>query len=146
MAAHPDRLRNQLPNRLQNSAPYSQQSQPLCPFCDREFLIQLRQAMFIVWSILTLLGVAILLTPFFIDSLSLMAVYPHFETTHPDGESCLLCGMTRAFYCIAGGRLNEARIFNPGSLWLWGLLAGNALAWTSVILRRLFLHGFLFGR
>lgn len=97
------------------------------PYKGPGFASQLRQALLIVWLVLSLAGAVVVLLPFVIDAPALSSVYPQSHSWHRDGQPCVLCGMTGAFYLIAGGELEQARAANAGSLWLYGLLALNAL-------------------
>ena len=60
-----------------------------------------------------------------------------FKTPHRSGETCALCGMTRAFAAIARFDFAAAFIYNRGSVAFCGALLANQLAAAFFLLRQM---------
>lgn len=63
--------------------------------------------------------------PGWINSTSALLRQPH--------DSCLFCGMTRAFGCIVQGHFHDAIVLNRGSIYLFSLLVANLVAFIATL-------------
>ncbi len=100
-------------------------------------LTDLVRALRLTWAILTVAAAGILLTPFAIAPATLARLVPRCEARATAGGTCALCGMTTAFYRIAGGRLRDATRANAASVPLFaGLVLNEAGAMAMVLARR----------
>ena len=93
----------------------------------------LAPALRIVWRLLSLATGAILLLPFVLPQATLSGWIPACPS-QLQGESCPLCGMTRAFYLISDGEVAGALAANPMSLGLYVCFILNLAALLAVTL------------
>ena len=84
------------------------------------------QAVRAAWMVLTTLSLVTILMPYAIGLDRLAQVIPACPTQAQTLGPCVLCGMTRAFYCLAQGHVSAAREFNPLSVWLYLAIVVNA--------------------
>lgn len=96
---------------------------------------EVRVAAFAVWGIVTLAGVVALGAPFVLPEDRVLAAGAALQTPHAPGETCALCGMTRASLALAQGNIEAALAFNRGSLLLYGFFALNAVTFGAVLAR-----------
>ncbi len=94
------------------------------------------RALRIVWVILTIASAALLVVPLTIAPGTLARIVPRCEARARVGRTCTLCGMTTAFYRIAGGRLHEATRANAASVPLFAALVLNQTGALTVVLAR----------
>jgi hypothetical protein len=94
------------------------------------FMTHLKQACWIVWSLFNLAWLwalmCLLFFPASINNVSSALREPH--------DNCLLCGMTRAFECIARGHFHEALSLNRGSLYLFAFLSINLVVFITMMI------------
>lgn len=84
-----------------------------------------RAAFGIVWVILSGISLGLIAAPWIVTPDQVAAVVPKCEWKVRYGRECFLCGMTTAFFDIAGGRFREAERSNRGSVPLYAGLIGN---------------------
>ena len=83
-----------------------------------------------------LLFIAIAL--YFVPEKTLFAASEAFKVPHRNGETCALCGMTRAFAAIARGDFATALIYNRGAAAFYGALFANQLVVAFFLLSRIY--------
>ena len=89
------------------------------------------------WLVASAMLLSVLIALYFVPEKTLFAASEAFKVPHRNGETCALCGMTRAFAAIACGDFTAARTFNQGAVVLYGTLLANQLAVTGFLLRRI---------
>ena len=77
------------------------------------------------WLLLAAVGLCVVVLPFVVSPAALSAAIPACEA-RAHGGSCLLCGMTAAFFAISRGRFAEAHVLNAGALLLYAAFYCNA--------------------
>lgn len=92
--------------------------------------VQLRQAIVIVWLILSSCGMVTLLIAQLVPSQTIMQMSAYCRSHHDD---CPFCGMTRGFVLIADGNLEAAASVNRGALPLYVMLLANASLATCYV-------------
>ena len=95
----------------------------------------LRRAMRFSWLALAAIGGALVLLPYVLAP-SAIQEWVGICPARAAGQPCSLCGMTTAFYLIAGGQFNEATLANYASVPLYSGLAVNAIAGVLDVARR----------
>ena len=98
---------------------------------------QLKQAAFGVWSILSLLMLGMILSPFVFSPKRITSSLPACEWKVKYHRECPFCGLTRAFIAIRRGRFERAYHSNRASLGLYALFLFNGLGFISRLLRAL---------
>jgi len=93
------------------------------------FITHLKQACWIVWSLFNMAWLwalmCLLFFPQWIAGTSVFLRQPH--------DSCLLCGMTRAFGCIVKGDFHDAIALNRGSVYLFVFLVANLVVFITTL-------------
>lgn len=82
----------------------------------------------------------VLIAPYLLPEKMLFSASEVFKVPHRSGETCALCGMTRAFAAIARGDFAAALLYNRGAVALYGALLANQLVVASFLLRRMHKH------
>ena len=78
----------------------------------------MRRVVHIVALVLSAISAAILLFAAFAPPQTIYRVSTMLMMPHPNGETCILCGMTRAFVALSKGDLASAVQFNAWCVWL----------------------------
>ncbi len=81
-----------------------------------------------VWLIVSAILLAVIIAPYFIHESALLTASGFCQLSHQHQETCLLCGMTRAFIAISQGHFAEAFTLNQWSLPLYGVILTNELS------------------
>jgi len=88
-----------------------------------------RKALNWSWTAISLLLLAVLLVPFLIPPAWVQATLPQCEWKARYRRECPACGMTTAFYAIAGGDWLAARHANAAAVPLFAILLSNFTLW-----------------
>ena len=99
---------------------------------------QARRALIAAWLVASVVLLFALIAPYLVPEQTLFAASEVFAVPHRHGETCALCGMTRAFAAIARGDFAAALIYNRGAVALYGALLANPLAVAAFLLRRMY--------
>lgn len=94
-----------------------------------------RRSFRIVWVTLSLLILAVLVSPFALGRERLARIVPMCESKAKYGRECSLCGMTTSFLDISEGRLGEASHANRAGIPLYLVFVVNEIC-ALVFLRR----------
>ncbi len=89
------------------------------------------------WLVASALLLFLLIALYFVPEKMLFAASEAFKMPHRSGETCALCGMTRAFATIARGDFATALIYNRGAVAFCGALFANQLVVAFFLLRRM---------
>jgi hypothetical protein len=85
-----------------------------------------RAAIWFSWLAMACIGGLLIVSPYVVAQ-SLIQEWVAICPAKASGNPCSLCGMTTAFYLIAGGRFEEATASNYASVPLYSTLLANAL-------------------
>ena len=96
----------------------------------------LREALRLVWAVLSVAILLVLLIPFAVPYSRLAEALPRCARQRRGGQRCSFCGLTRGFYALAAGRPGRAQRHNRLSLPLAGLLLVNELVCVAALARR----------
>jgi hypothetical protein len=94
-----------------------------------------RRSFRIVWVTLSLVILAVLVSPFALGRERLARIVPACEWKTKYGRECAFCGMTTSFLDISEGRLGEASHSNRAGIPLYLLFVANEI-WALAFLRR----------
>jgi hypothetical protein len=83
----------------------------------------LKTALITSWLIVSVFILLILIMPYLLPEDVLLSASSAFQLAHK--EKCPLCGMTRAFICIAHGEFNRAITLNAWSIALYAIFLTN---------------------
>lgn len=97
----------------------------------------LRPACFLVWTILSLLILVVLISPFVVSRDILFSVSAACQIRNHGHEPCCMCGMTKAFIAITEGNIREAMMHNRRSVLLFGTMLGNELLFAGFFMLEL---------
>ena len=89
------------------------------------------------WLVASAVLLFLLIALYFVPEKTLFAASEAFKVPHRSGETCALCGMTRAFAAIARGDFATALIYNRGAVAFYGALFANQLVVAFFLLRRM---------
>lgn len=89
------------------------------------------------WLIASAMLLCALIALYLVPEKMLFSASEAFKVPHRSGETCALCGMTRAFAALARGDLAAALIYNRGSVALCGALLANQLVAAFFLLRQI---------
>ena len=89
------------------------------------------------WLVASALLLFLVISLYFVPEKTLFAASEAFKMPHRSGETCALCGMTRAFAAIARGDFATALIYNRGAVAFYGALFANQLVVAFFLLRRM---------
>ena len=89
------------------------------------------------WLVASAMLLFVLIALYFIPEKTLFAASEAFKVPHRSGETCALCGMTRAFAAIARGDFATALIYNRGAVAFYGALFTNQLVVAFFLLSRM---------
>lgn len=89
------------------------------------------------WLVASALMLFLLIALYFVPEKTLFAASEAFKVPHRSGETCALCGMTRALTAIARGDFATALIYNRGAVAFYGALFANQLVVAFFLLRRM---------
>ena len=89
------------------------------------------------WLVASVLLLFLLIPLYFVPEKMLFAASEAFKVPQRSGETCALCGMTRAFAAIARGDFAAALIYNRGAVAFYGALFANQLVVAFFLLRRM---------
>lgn len=90
------------------------------------------------WLVASAMLLSVLISLYFVPEKTLFAASEAFKVPHRNGETCALCGMTRAFAAIARGDFATALIYNRGAVAFYGALFANQLVVAFFLLRRIY--------
>jgi hypothetical protein len=96
---------------------------------------ELRAAVRSAWWMISAILLAVILAPYLFSENSLLAASGALQVSHAPGETCGLCGMTRAFLAISRGDFSEAVRLNGASVILFGIILANEL-WIAFFLTK----------
>ena len=96
-----------------------------------------RETLTAAWLVASAMLLFILITPYLVPEKTLFSASEAFKVPHRSGETCALCGMTRAFAAIARGDFAAALIYNRGAVAFYGALLANQLVVAFFLLRRM---------
>ena len=97
-----------------------------------------RETLTAVWLVASAMLLFILITPYLVSEKTLFSVSEAFKVPHRSGETCALCGMTRAFAALARGDFAAALIYNRGAVAFYGALFANQLVVAFFLLSRIY--------
>lgn len=89
------------------------------------------------WLVASAVLLFLLIAPYLVPERMLFAASEAFKVPHRSGETCALCGMTRAFAAIARGDFAAAFTYNRGAVAFWGVLLANQLVVAFFLLPRM---------
>ena len=89
------------------------------------------------WLVASALLLLLLIALYFVPEKTLFAASEAFKVPHRNGETCALCGMTRAFAAIARGDFAAALMYNRGLVAFYAALLANQLVVALFLLRRM---------
>ncbi|MCE2450292.1 MAG: DUF2752 domain-containing protein [Candidatus Latescibacteria bacterium] len=89
------------------------------------------------WLVASALLLFWLIALSFVPEKTLFDASEAFKVPHRSGETCALCGMTRAFAAIARGDFATALIYNRGAVVFYGALFANQLVVAFFLLHRM---------
>ncbi len=98
---------------------------------------QARRTLIAAWLVASAGLLFALVAPYLVPEQTLFSASAVFAVPHGRGETCALCGMTRAFAAIARGDFAAALLYNRGSVAFYGVLLANSLAVAAFLLRRM---------
>jgi len=93
-------------------------------------MTQLKQACWIVWGLLNMAWLWTLMCLTIFPSSWIAETSVLLRQSH---ESCMLCGMTRAFGCIVKGNFHDALTLNRGSVYLFVFLVANLVVFIATL-------------
>ena len=96
-----------------------------------------RRTLTAAWLVASAMLLFILITPYLVSEQTLFSASEAFKVPQRSGETCALCGMTRACVAIARGDFAAALIYNRGSVAFYGVLLANQLVVALFLLRRM---------
>ena len=96
-----------------------------------------RSALTAAWLVASAVLLFALIAPYLVPEKALFAASEAFKVPHRAGETCALCGMTRAFAAMARGDFAAALMYNRGAVALYGALLANQLAVAFFLLRQM---------
>ena len=99
---------------------------------------QARRALIAAWLAASAVLLFALIAPYLVPEQTLFAASEVFKVTHRSGETCALCGMTRAFAAIAQGDFAAALTYNRGAVAFYGALLANSLVVAAFLLSRMY--------
>ena len=97
-----------------------------------------RETLTAVWLVASAMLLFILITPSLVSEKTLFSLSEAFKVPHRSGETCALCGMTRAFAALARGDFATALIYNRGAAAFYGALFANQLVVAFFLLSRIY--------
>ena len=89
------------------------------------------------WLVASAVLLFALIAPYLVPEKTLFGAGEALKVPHRSGETCALCGMTRAFAAIARGDFAAALGYNRGSVAFYGALLANQLGVVFFLLRRM---------
>ena len=95
-----------------------------------------RRSFRIVWVTLSLVILAVLISPFALGRERLARIVPACEWKAKYGRECAFCGMTTSFLDISEGQLREAGRANRGGIPLYLLFVVNEICMLASIRRK----------
>ncbi|HTA68827.1 MAG TPA: DUF2752 domain-containing protein [Bryobacteraceae bacterium] len=95
-----------------------------------------RRSFRIVWVTISLMVLAVLVSPFALGRERLARIVPACEWKAKYGKECSLCGMTTSFLDISEGRLGEASHANRGGIPIYLLFVANEICALAFIRRK----------
>ena len=96
-----------------------------------------RRTLTAAWLVASAMLFFLLITPYLVPEKTLFAASEAFKVPHRSGETCALCGMTRAFAAIARGDFAAALTYNRGAVAFYGVLLANQLVVAFFLIRRM---------
>ena len=100
-------------------------------------MVEIRQAFFIVWLILSGVACLVLVAPFVLKDGWLYALAPECVQQATHGLPCPLCGMTRGFVLISEGRFSEAVAANQHALFVYAAFLFDTVLCSAVVVKDL---------
>jgi hypothetical protein len=94
------------------------------------------QSFRIVWVTLSLVILAILVSPFALGRERVARIVPVCEWKAKYGRECAFCGMTTSFLDISEGRLGEATHANRAGIPLYLLFVANEICALAFLRRK----------
>ncbi len=98
---------------------------------------QARSTLTAAWLAASAMLLCTLIALYLVPEKTLFSASEVFKMPHRSGETCALCGMTRAFAAIARGDFAAALIYNRGSVAFYGALLANQLVIAFCLLHRM---------
>ena len=95
-----------------------------------------RRSFRIVWVTLSLMILAILVSPFVLGRERVASLVPVCEWKAKYGRECAFCGMTTSFLDISDGRLGEASHSNRAGIPLYLIFVANEICALAFIRRK----------
>ena len=96
-----------------------------------------RRTLLAAWLVASTVLLFILILPYLVPEETLFSTSEALKVPHRNGETCALCGMTRAFAATARGDFSAALIYNRGSVAILGALLANQLVVAVFMMRRM---------
>ena len=96
-----------------------------------------RRSLTAAWLVASAMLLCTLIAFYLVPEKTLFSASEAFKVPHRGGETCALCGMTRAFAAIARGDFAAALIYNQGAVAFYGALLANQLVVAFFLLRRM---------
>lgn len=97
---------------------------------------ELKQALRIVWLVVSLLILFALIAPFAFGRDRVASIVPVCEWKSKYGRQCAFCGMTTSFLDISDGRLGDATHANRAGIPLYLLFVSNEVGWAAFARRK----------
>ena len=85
----------------------------------------------IFWMVISLVTIAMLITPYAFSADRIRSASPRCERKARTGQECFCCGMTTAFIHLAHGEFSEASHSNRGAVPLYAGFLFNGLGWIG---------------
>ncbi|NLB48517.1 MAG: DUF2752 domain-containing protein [Erysipelotrichia bacterium] len=97
-----------------------------------------REAVYIVWTVITIVSFAVIIFPFFTNNETVLKNSPTCISIGKYNRECCLCGMTRAFIEISNGNFRNAISLNKGSIPLFFIITINAIVYIINLINRMY--------
>jgi hypothetical protein len=97
---------------------------------------EFKAAILLVWMVLTLVGTAVIITPFVLNESAIARLTPVCESKRLYGRECVLCGTTTGFIAIAHGELGAAARSNGLAIPLFAAFSLNTAAAVAYFLMK----------
>ena len=98
--------------------------------------IEQKKAVFISWTLITIILSATIIFPFFVNKESILKYTPTCISKSHLNVECSLCGMTRAFTEICNGNSNKALALNKGSILLFITFTFNSFIYILYVIKK----------
>ena len=91
-----------------------------------------------IWLLISAIILLVIIAPYIFSEKAILSMSEKLKSEHPDGKSCSLCGMTRAFIAISEGDFDKALKLNHLSVWLYLMLCFEDVLMALFIMQWLY--------